>query len=191
LLGKVGFSWRFQAPGSQGRDYGQGVTALGLNGNVDFSSLEAQLPATFVASMVNLKALQPSGSLNLNLNNVKWTGESLASAEGRIVWRGAEINLLKPVELGDLTLTLETSNDEVRGVIKDSGGPLSAEGVVTLAEDGRYKVNGAFATRGNNPDSKELENALRSMGKPGADGKVKVTHSGTLSKLGLIPARSK
>ena len=141
--------------------------------------------------MVNLKALQPSGSLNLNLNNVKWTGESLASAEGRIVWRGAEINLLKPVELGDLTLTLETSNDEVRGVIKDSGGPLSAEGVVTLAEDGRYKVNGAFATRGNNPDSKELENALRSMGKPGADGKVKVTHSGTLSKLGLIPARSK
>jgi general secretion pathway protein N len=187
LLGQVGLSWRVQTPSSQGSGFGQGVTSMGLDGSVDFSSLEAQLPASLVASMAKMKALQPSGRLSLNLQDVEWNGESLVSAEGRVVWRGAGINLLKPVAFGDLTLTLETSNDEIKGVIKDSGGPLSAEGLITLAEDGRYQFNGVFAARGD----RELENALRSMGNPGPDGKVKVTHSGTLAKLGLLPIRAK
>jgi hypothetical protein len=181
LLGEVGLSWSFNTPSSQGGGYGQGQTSLGLDGSVDFSSLEVQLPASLVASMTGMKALQPSGTLSLNLQDVEWNGESLVSAEGRVVWRGAGVNLLKPVALGDLTLTLETNDVEIKGVLADSGGPLSVEGLVTLAEDGQYQFNGAFAARGD----KELENALRSLGKPGADGKVKVVRSGSLAKLGL------
>ena len=184
LLGQVGLSWSFQAPNSQG-SYGRGLTSWGLDGGVDFSSLEAQLPASMVASMVRMKALQPSGILNLNLQDVEWNGESLVSAEGKVVWRGAGINLLKPVSFGELSLSLETSNDEIKGVLTDNGGPLSAEGLITLAEDGRYQFNGAFAARGDTPQKTELENALRTMGKQGSDGKVKVTNSGTLAKLGL------
>jgi general secretion pathway protein N len=181
LLGQVGLSWRFQTPSSQGSGFGQGVTSMGLGGNVDFSSLEAQLPAGLVASMVKMQALQPSGTLSLNLQDVEWNGESLMSAEGRVVWRGAGINLLRPVALGDLSLKLETSNKGVKGVLTDSGGPLSVEGLITLTEDGKYQFNGAFAARGD----KDLENALRSLGRLGADGKVKVTRSGNLAKLGL------
>jgi len=170
LLGQVGLSWSFQAPNSQG-SYGRGLTSWGLDGGVDFSSLEAQLPASMVASMISMKAIQPSGIL--------------VSAEGKVVWRGAGINLLKPVSFGELSLSLETSNDEIKGVLTDNGGPLSAEGLITLAEDGRYQFNGAFAARGDTPQKTELENALRTMGKQGSDGKVKVTNSGTLAKLGL------
>ncbi|MCK4587424.1 MAG: type II secretion system protein N [Gammaproteobacteria bacterium] len=188
LFGEVGLSWRFRDSDSQGSrkgSYGQGVTSLGLDGSISFSSLEAQVPVSMVASMANMKALQPSGSISLNLQDVEWNGESLVSAEGRVIWRGAGVNLLKPVSLGDLTLTLETSNDEVKGVIADSGGPLSAEGLITVEEDGRYQFNGAFAAR----NDKGLENALRSMGRPGADGKVKINYSGNLVKLGLVPVR--
>jgi general secretion pathway protein N len=181
LLGQVGLSWSFQTPSSQGGGFGQGQTSLGLDGSVDFSSLEAQLPASLVASMVKMQALQPSGTLSLNLQDVEWSGESLLSAEGQVVWRGAGINLLKPVSLGDLSLKLETSNKEVKGVLTDNGGPLSAEGLISVTEDGKYEFNGAFAARGD----KELENALRSLGRPGTDGKVKVVRSGSLAKLGL------
>ena len=184
LLGQVGLSWSFQAPSSQG-SYGRGLTSWGLDGNVNFSSLEARLPASLVATMVKMKALQPSGTLNLNLQDVEWNGESLVSAEGKVVWRGAGISLLKPVSLGDLSLKLETSNDEIKGVLADNGGPLSAEGLIILAEDGRYQFNGAFVARGNSPQKTELENVLRTMGKQGSDGKVKVARSGTLAKLGL------
>ena len=189
LLGQVGLGWRFQLPDSQGSkqaSYGQGVTALGLDGSVDFSSLEAQVPASIVASMAKMKALQPSGTLSLNLQDVEWNGQSLVSAEGRVVWRAAGVNLFTPVSLGDLTLTLETNDVEIKGVIADSGGPLSAEGLFTLEEDGKYQFNGAFSARG---DSKELKNALRSMGRPGADGKVKISYSGNLAKLGILPTK--
>lgn len=190
LLGQVGLNWRFQLPDSQGSkagSYGQGVTSFGLDGSVSFSSLEAQLPASMVASMAKMQALQPSGSVGLNLEDVEWNGQSLVSAEGRVVWRGAGVNLLQPVSLGDLTLTLETRDDEIKGVIADGGGPLSAEGLLTLAEDGRYQFNGAFAAR----NDKGLENALRSMGRPGADGKVKIKYSGNLARLGILPTSSK
>ncbi len=190
LLGEVGLSWHFRnsdTQGSKAGSFGQGVTSLGLNGSVSFSSLEAQIPASMVASITKMQALQPSGSISLNLQDVEWNGQSLVSAEGRIVWRGAGVNLFKPISLGDLTLTLETRDDEVKGVIADGGGPLSIDGLLTLEEDGKYQFNGAFAARGD----KVLENALRSMGRPGADGKVKITYSGNLAGLGILPTRSR
>ena len=190
LLGQVGLNWRLQIPDSQGSKnsgYGQGVTSLGLDGSIGFSSLEAQLPASMVASMAKMQALQPSGSFSLNFQDVEWNGQSLVSAEGRIVWHDARVNLLKPVSLGDLSLTLETSNDEIKGLIADSGGPLSIDGLFTLEEDGKYQFNGAFAARGD----KALENALRSMGRPGPDGKIKIARSGNLAGLGILPTSSK
>lgn len=190
LLGEVGLSWRFQLPESAALkegSYGKGVTSLGLDGSIGFSSLEAQIPASMVASIMKMEALQPSGSLSLNLQDVEWNGQSLESAEGRVVWRGAGVNLLKMMSLGDLTLTLETSDVEVRGVLADSGGPLSAEGLLTIAEDGKYQFNGVFAARGD----KALENALRSAGRPGPDGKVKIAHSGNLARLGILPTSTR
>jgi len=189
LLGKVGLSWSFRnsdTQGSKAGSFGRGVTSFGLGGSVS-SSLEGQLPASMLASMAKMQALHPSGSVGLNLQDVEWNGQSLVSAEGRVVWRGAGVNLLQPVSFGDLTLTLETRNDEIKGVIADSGGSLSAEGLLTLAEDGRYQFNGAFAAR----NDKGLENVLRSMGRPGADGKVKIKYSGNLARLGILPTSSK
>jgi hypothetical protein len=190
LLGRVGLSWRFQFPDSQEKienGYGQGVTSLGMGGSIVFSSLQAQLPAAIVGSLTKMAALQPSGSVDLDLQDVDWNGERLVSAGGKVVWRAAGVNLLKQMSFGDLTLKVETSGDEIKGVLADSGGPLSAEGLVSLGQDGRYQFNGAFASRGN----ADLENALRSMGRPGADGKVKINYSGNLARLGIVPTRSK
>lgn len=194
LFGQVGLSWRIQLPDSEGTTasgYGQGVTSLGLDGSVDFSSLEAELPARMVASMAKMDALQSSGSVSMNLQDIEWDGESLISAEGRIVWRNAGVNLLNPVSFGDLSLQLETNNDEIKGVLADDGGPLSAEGLVSLVSGGKYQFNGAFAARGDTADAKNLENALRSLGRPGADGKVKINYSGNLAKLGILPRKSR
>jgi general secretion pathway protein N len=190
LLGRVGLNWRFQLADSQETDangYGQGVTSLGLGGSVAFSSLQAKLPATLVGSLAKMAALQPSGSVDLNLEDVEWNGEGLVSADGKVVWRAAGVNLLKQMSFGELSLIVETSGDEIKGVLGDSGGPLSAEGLITLGPDGRYQFNGAFASRGDT----DLANALRSMGRPGADGKVKINYSGNLARLGILPARSK
>lgn len=200
LFGEVGLSWRFQLPAGNedkvlghkvnapfgGREgalgYGQGTMALGLDGSIAFSSLEARLPASLIAKLANASALRPTGAVSLNLRDVVWDGQSLLSVDGRVVWHGAGISLLKPLSLGDQSLTLETVDDAVKGVLSDGGGPLSLDGLLTLTPEGQYDFNGSLAAR-NAPD---LERALRSLGRPGADGKIKLKRSGSLASLGLI-----
>lgn len=184
LFGQVGLSWRFRLPETQekgAQGYGRGTTALGLDGSVAFDSLEARLPAGMIARAANAGALRPTGSVNLNLHDVLWDGKGLRSATGRVVWSDAGISLLKPVALGDQSITLETADDVVKGVLSDGGGPLSLDGLLTLSPDGKYTFNGSLSAR-NAPD---LENALRSMGRAGADGRIKLKRSGTLASLGL------
>jgi hypothetical protein len=201
LFGQVGLSWRFQLPETQGKGadnvnessggregtlgYGQGITALGLDGSVAFDTLEARLPAGMIAGVANAGALRPTGLVSLNLHDVLWDGKSLRSATGRIVWSDAGISLLKPVALGDQSITLETEDDLVKGVLSDGGGPLSLDGLLTVSPDGNYEFSGSLSAR-NAPD---LENALRSVGRAGADGRIKLKRSGTLASLGLSRGR--
>jgi len=187
LFGQVGLNWRFQLPPgnekeSQGQGgYGQGSSALGLDGSVAFSTLEARLPAGMIARVAKASALRPTGSVSLNLHDVLWDGQSLRSAEGRIVWNGAGISLLKPILLGDQAIMLETGDDVVKGVLSDGGGPLSLDGLLTLDSDGQYEFSGSLAAR-NAPD---LERVLGSLGRPGADGRITLKRKGSLASLGL------
>ena len=186
LFGQVGLSWRFQLPESEGEaGYAQAETALGLDGSVSFEQLEARLPAAWVAAAANAAVVRPSGSVSVNLEQLRWDGQSLVSADGRVAWHGAGVDIFKPVMLGDLALSLETTDEAVKGVVSDGGGPLSLDGLLTLTPDGQYAFNGSLAAR-NAPD---LENALRSMGRAGADGRIKLKRSGSLASLGLTAGR--
>jgi len=183
LFGKVGLSWHVQLPDAAGKsDYAQAQTALGLNGSISFDTLEARLPASMIASLARAGALRPTGTVNLNLHDVEWDGKTLLSAEGRAVWSGAGISLLKPIALGDQAITLETTDGVVKGMLSDGGGPLSLDGLLTVDGEGKYEFSGSLAAR-NAPD---LERALRSMGRLGADGRIKLNRSGTLASLGLV-----
>lgn len=186
LLGQFGLSWSFRLPESTGNQgYGRGFTSMAMDGSMNFSELEMDLPLIEAAKLAGMAALRPVGSISVNLQDVEWDGENLASAEGRVVWRGAGISMIKPISLGDLAMDLVTENDKIQGIISDSGGPLAIDGVLTLNTDGTYQVNGSLAAR----NDAELQNALRSIGRPGPDGKVKVNYSGSLAKLGLAPRR--
>lgn len=188
LFGKVGLNWSFHLSGPGGtQGFGRGVTSMGLDGSMDFPRLQAEVPAAMTAKMARMSALRPAGTVNLNLQDVEWNGQNLVSASGRVVWRGAGVSLIKPISLGDLTMVLETEGDKIKGVISDSGGPLSIAGVLSLNADGAYQVNGTLAAR----NDADLQNALRSLGRPGPDGKVKINYSGSLARLGILPKQSK
>ena len=85
------------------------------------------------------------------------------------------------MRLGDLKMTFETGADGVKGILSDGGGPLSAEGLLTLDAEGGYQFNGALAAR--DPSAKDLKNALNSMGRPDREGKHVIKRSGKLSQL--------
>jgi hypothetical protein len=181
FAGQVAADWSLKVDDG----YGRGEAAAGLGGAVSLDSLEARLPLAQLPVKA-LAALRPAGTLSLNLHDVKWDGTALVSASGRVVWNGAGINLFQALEFGDLSLTLETAADEVKGVLADAGGPLQAQGLLSLKPDGSYQFTGSFAARGQAP---ELARALRTLGRMGSDGKVHISQKGTLAALGLVPRR--
>jgi general secretion pathway protein N len=183
LTGRVAADWSFKVDDG----FGRGEAAAGLGGGLTLNSVEAKLPIAQAPGRT-LAALRPSGVLNLNLRGVEWDGTALVSAEGRMVWSGAGINVLQDLVLGDLSLDLETAGGEVKGVLADAGGPLQASGLLTLKADGSYEFTGSFAARGNDP---KLLQALRTLGRVGPDGKVQVTQKGTMASLGLVPNAGK
>lgn len=166
--------------------FARGSLAADSQGAMTFEALEAKLPLAQL-SFRALAALRPSGVVNLNLHDVDWNGQALLSAEGRVVWSGAGVNLFQPLQFGDLALTLETRNDAVVGQLSDAGGPLQADGLLTLKPDGSYQFSGSFAAR--DGAQSPLGRALKSLGRPGADGRIQVSQSGTLAALGLTSKR--
>lgn len=188
LLGRVGLSWSFKLsnPGED-RGYGQGITSMGLDGSMNFPRMETRVPAVMIAEMAGMAALKPSGTVSLNLKDVEWDGLNLVSATGRVVWNSAGVSMIKPVSFGDLSMDLETEDNSIKGVISDSGGPLSIEGLLTLGSDGTYQVNGSLSAR----NDVDIQNALRALGRAGPDGRVKVNYSGKLASLGILPNKPK
>ncbi|HEB94580.1 MAG TPA: type II secretion system protein N [Gammaproteobacteria bacterium] len=160
----------------------RGSVAADPQGAVAFDTLEAKLPLAQLP-LPAIVALQPAGVVNLNLQSVDWNGEALLSAQGRLVWSGAGISLLQPLQFGDLALTLENRDGSVIGELSDAGGPLQAEGLLTLKPDGSYQFTGRFAAR--EGAQSPLGQALGALGRPGADGRVQVNQSGRLAALGL------
>ena len=68
----------------------------------------------------------------------------------------------------------------VQGTIKDHEGPLTLNGTLHWAPDGRYRFNGQAAVRdvGNQP----LRQAMNLLGPPGSDGRWALSFSGVLAR---------
>jgi hypothetical protein len=119
------------------------------------------------------------GAVGLNLAQLEIDDQMLTEAEGTIAWQSAAFSFPSQVNLGDLKLTLATQNDQIKATLVDGGGPLQAEGLLTIKQDGKYKFTGTFAARDKTQTA--LSQNLRLLGRSGADGKVKVNKSGAVT----------
>ncbi|MGD8639940.1 MAG: type II secretion system protein N, partial [Gammaproteobacteria bacterium] len=162
--------------------YANGTLGYSFFGGSYVSRLEAWLPLKEVDQLINAAALRPGGALDVKLTNVKLNDSAVVSATGDVAWYSAEMTLLKKLSLGDLQVKFEPHEGGVKGVLSDQGGPLRAEGILQLNPDKSYEFDGAFGTRGNQPD---LHAALTTMGRFDREGKVNVSLKGNLTQFGL------
>ena len=163
--------------------YAKGIAGASVLGNFYLRQLEGLVPMTYVAKVAKIEALKPAGALGINLDSLEFKGQSITALSGNVAWHGAELTLLKPMRLGDFKVTLETGNEGIKGVLSDAGGPLQAEGLLTLDTEGGYQFNGALALR--DTSQTDLANALRSFGRPDSAGKYRLKQAGKLSQLRL------
>ena len=164
--------------------YGKGTVGYNVFGTMYANNIEAWIPMELVLPIFNLGSLKPAGALGVNLSELKVKNHTVITALGSLVWQDAEVTLLKPIPLGSLQIQLEPTDDGIKGVIADTGGPLQAEGLLTLSREGKYDFSAEVAVR--DPQQRDLANAIQSLGRPDNSGKVKLQRSGDLSGLGII-----
>ncbi|MCG6969664.1 MAG: type II secretion system protein N [Gammaproteobacteria bacterium] len=163
--------------------YGKGNVGYNVLGSFYADNVEAWLPMGLVLPMFDLGSLKAGGALAVNLSELKVKNHTVATALGSLAWQDAEITILKPMPLGSLKVELEPTDDGIKGVISDMGGPLQAEGLLTVDQEGKYDLSAEIEVR--DPQQRDLANAIRSLGRQDRTGKVKIQQAGNLASIGL------
>lgn len=161
--------------------YTKGTVGRSVFGSTYFNNLEGWLPLTEIKQMINVAAFDPGGALDIKVSNLKLENSAIVSAQGDITWHNAELTMLKKIVLGGINVTLAPDGDTVKATLADQGGPLKAEGTLTLKPDRTYEFDASLGVNGSQPD---LSNALATLG-PAKNGRIKVSQKGDLSALGF------
>jgi len=162
--------------------FAKGTFGHSIFGSTYLNNIDAWIPLAQIENLINVGALRPSGALDVKLSNVKIDDSAIVSARGDVAWHGAAMTLFKPIALGDIQFAFEPYENGVKGVMKDQGGPLRADGILQLNPDKSYTFDGELGARGTQPD---LHAALTTMGRFDRDGKVKVSLKGNLAQFGF------
>lgn len=174
LIGQVDVDIRFRRDDG----YGKGNISIGLGGDISFQDVEARLPAEALMPLFYGMPIVISGQLSVILPEGKVVKGKTLNVRGRLTWHDAALTVPQPLEYGDLLITAEPQGEGSQLVLADQGGPLLAEGTVTVKGNGQYSVNINLASR--KPAGSSLSNALRMLGRPNAEGKIPFSKSGKL-----------
>ncbi len=177
LMGRVQARIEFR----NGDSFGSANISRGLTGNIYARDIEARIDLQRMKLFSKVLPLGMQGALLLHVTDLAIDRRSITSAEGTLAWDNAVITVPSRVDLGNLRISLANDSDNVKATLSDGGGPLKAEGILTIAPDGNYRFLGAFAVR--DASQPMLAQGLQFLGRPGADGKVATTNAGHLSTL--------
>ncbi|HKJ07583.1 MAG TPA: type II secretion system protein N [Gammaproteobacteria bacterium] len=175
LLGRLEYQLRW------GGELGQGTARVGdgVIGSAYVRQLHAELPASGLAKLFGSDMpVKLGGALRAHLKRVSFGARWPDAASGEILWEHAEVMEPVAMALGGFKMQLENAKDGIRGVIKDSGGPLQVQGVATLAGNGSYRLTATLKPRG--PKGQQLRSELQLLGPPDRNGRYSLALSGSL-----------
>lgn len=172
LGGALAGDWRVAPAGGNV----EGRVRYGLDGTTELREVTGQLPVAWLLAQFAHLPVQVDGTLSLQLEGLTLGPE--LSGSGTVVWNGAAITAPQSLKLGDLKLVITPAEGGgLSGALSDAGGPLSVAGTLSVSADRLYRIDARLAAR--EPGS-PLVQALRLLGPPGPDGKVKLQMSGRL-----------
>lgn len=152
------------------------------DGRLRFEHTDIELPAATLAPLVDLPSLDLRGRVRLVLDHAELLDGVPVMLSGSALWQEAAVSGAAAASLGEITATFEGSVGKgFRGVLDDNGGPLDVDGGFQAGFTG-YSVDVRLKARPGHP---QVEQALRYVGQPQADGSVRLLVEGGL--LGAAP----
>lgn len=145
----------------------QGLLTRYADGSLEIADATASLPASIAAPALDIPLLQLLGTLDVHVANLRLQGAWPTHAQGNIQWRDAAVAGAAQAQLGRLRADFATAPDgSIAGTVHDEGGALQLNGTFVVRE-GNYDARATLASRDGNA---QVQEALRYIGQPQADG---------------------
>ena len=157
------------------------VTGRNLDGSYYVRNSNDTLSVPVLESRFNARPYGLTGAVSLDLDDIRLEQGKVQAISGTLRWQQAGVGAPLNIEVGNFELSLETKDGAVQGTLKDNGGPLQAEGQVTLLPDNSYRLTMTLVTR--DKSRTDLKQALHLLGTPSPEGKISLTRSGRLDMI--------
>jgi len=188
------WSWRPQAMllgrieyGLTGRLGGAPLTSvIGRGLATPFYADDARiaLPLADAAGFLGLHDVGLTGQFTVEIRHIEIRERKIAAIDATLTVTDAAFGPPVNAALGGAAMRLESSGDIVKGVLKDSGGPLQADGVLIYQPSGDYQFSLSLSAR--DPNDTQLRQALRFLGTPNAAGKASLSRRGRIDLTGYL-----
>ncbi len=176
LKGRLGFTLKSSVNGNSAN----AIVEFGMGGRTVIHDLHASLPIAQLLPLFGSVILPLSGNLQVDLSRIVIEDESLFELNGQIQVRSARWTLMRPtLLLGNFNAELSTQDQIMTAAISsDSKSPVATKGQVKVDNGGRYDVD--LLVKANTNTDERLNNLLKSLGRPDAQGWYRVKTSGRL-----------
>jgi len=168
--------------------FDRGITAeLGSSflGRFFINDLNAEITADNVARLANIPIAQLSGLISVDIEHAQWKQGELPLATGVINWKDATVSVTESASLGDVSITLSESEEQLLiAEIKNQGGDIKIGGSAELVPEENYAVNitlSPTATASNN-----IKQSLGLFSKKQNNGTYLINNTGSLNQIGLL-----
>lgn len=162
----------------QGETYnGHGAVSVRRDRSLAVRDLQLTLPAQKLQPALDIPALVFRGDVLVEVASAELKGGFPTQVQGRATWRNASVAGSAEAQFGDvITEFASTPDGGIAGTVKDSGGPLQAEGRYSANLLG-YDADVVLRARDGNP---QVTEALQFIGAPQPDGSARLVVKGRL-----------
>ncbi len=185
-------SWRFQAKSLLSGeavfylDFDNGQSQIKGNVGINLSKRLVLRDVLLQQELADLQALAQTsavlgGKISGRVNGLVMSRSRITEADANFVLRDVALLLPRRTEWGDFKVDIEKRDVETLVNITDQGGPLLANGSISINEINDYNVSLAVQTASG--ASSDLIRGLDLFGRPGNDGKTRLNYKGSLSEL--------
>ncbi len=147
------------------------VAALGPGGELVLQDVSLDLDA-HTPALADLTGFDWHGRISGGFSRITFDGERIGSAEGRLMWQQAGVELAEVVELGDLVADVGDRDGRLTIRLSDAGGPLAVEGELVRGQPGQLSADVEITPRAEAPPV--LRDSLSLMGRTERDGSVRL-----------------
>lgn len=174
LLGRI----EYDLTGSLGRAPLAAIIGRGPGTPFYADDVRLALPLNDALRFLNLHDVGLNGQFRIDIGHIEIRAGRIAAIDATLTVADAAFGAPVNVALGGAAMRLETSGEVIKGVLKDSGGPLQADGVLIYQQSGDYQFSLSLSAR--DPNDVQLRQALRFLGTPNAAGKVSLNRRGRI-----------